>query len=195
MERSIQGKTTAMTTPEAIAERQCTPCGVDEPYASLIWAGGVLCGGCGRNRPKTQYRLESEVTAAVGKAVDRVRGEIDADEWRRLSPEARHAVNLLAQDVERRQADLAAAKAESEELRRQRDMDLLAVGTSQAAEEVARLQTELHAARAAGVAEGRTLERESIAEWLDDYGNTKVAGRYLGDAIRARTGKEQPDEH
>ena len=49
-------------------KRQCEErevCGSQEPYEEAIQAGAVLCGGCGRRRPGTTYRLAKKVDMAL----------------------------------------------------------------------------------------------------------------------------------
>ena len=193
---------TDQTTPEAIAERLLPQI---ERLASAFGSDvGVLNVFRAAQKDSARQSLKkiivAAITAAVEKAVDRVRGEIDADEWRRLSPEARHAVNLLAQEVERLQADLAAAEGRAQEYQT-------------AAEEYERLYadalTTLETAQVAGVAEGRTAERNDTLQtieanlylWQQTARVDPMAAhaanvlRVLADSIRARTGKEQPSEH
>ena len=58
-----------LATHPVLPEPQCTPCSVDAPYEKTIQAGGVLCGGCGRRKPSTTYRLAS-VDAVSGEVLD-----------------------------------------------------------------------------------------------------------------------------
>ena len=156
-------------------------------------------------------QIQAAITAAVEKAVEGEREckqlQAEFNEYvdhvsellKRLNvgnPQvACEVVDILvgrSKEVERLQADLAAAEGRAQEYQT-------------AAEEYERLYadalTTLETARAAGVAEGREKEREDLvrhfeqqaasAEEAQNYSYAEPE-RTIAAAIRARTGKEQP---
>ena len=93
--------------PEEVSKvyRQCEEsgekCGVDEPYPTEIRAGGILCGGCGRSKPSTLYRLAAHTEeplahrpAVVFPPAEFIRDEMKEREWGEDELAARAGVSL-----------------------------------------------------------------------------------------------------